>query len=203
MISAANEPAGLPSLLRRRQDQLRREVEHAALALFAQRGYEAVTVEEIAAAAGISARTFYRHFPTKEEVLVGELRRAINSIAGYIEARPPKEPVVATLRRAILSQVRDDDREAFADWAKVISSDPLLFARVSGIAAAHRRVITELLAARLGVDPATHLQPGVIAASMLAAAEHALRLWLAAVSYTHLDVYKRQVLHRQGREDAA
>ncbi len=153
-------------------------MEKTALQLFAQRGYQAVTVDDISAASGISPRTFFRHFPSKEEVLVGELRRRNDAVAAYIAARPADESAVVTLRQAILSQVGDDDHDAFADWARIISSDPSLFARVSAIAAEQRPLITELLGARMSVDPATDLRPGVIAASMLAAAEHAFKVWL-------------------------
>jgi AcrR family transcriptional regulator len=183
-----------PTLLERRHEQLRLEVEQAALGLFAQHGYNAVTVDDIAAATGISARTFFRHFPTKEEVLVGELRRRIDRVAACITTRPASEAAVATLRHAILSEVKGDDRDASGDWARIISSDPALFARVSGIAAAQRSVITELLAARMGADPATDVRPGVIAASMLAAAEHALRLWFQGTGEDSLPVATEQAL---------
>jgi AcrR family transcriptional regulator len=192
------------TLLQRRHDQLCLDVEHAALGLFARHGYNAVTVDDIAAVAGISARTFYRHFPTKEEVLVGELRRRIDSVAAYIVARPANESAVATLRHAILLQVKEADRETFGDWVRVISSEPSLFARVSGIAAVQRRNITGLLAARLGVDPATDLRPGVIAASMLAAAEHAFTLWFEGAGRDSLPTATERALAfvEQGLHDS-
>jgi AcrR family transcriptional regulator len=178
MTSTATGSNRSSSLLQRRHDQLCLEVERVALRLFAQRGYHDVTVDEIAAASGISARTFFRHFATKEEVLVGELRRRIDRAAAYIATRPSDEPAVVTVRRAILSEIGKGDAEGIGDWARIVWSDPVLYARVSGIAAAQRSVITELLATRMGVDASTDVRPGVIAASMLAAAEHAYRIWL-------------------------
>ena len=70
----------------------------------------------------------------------------------------------------------------------------MLFARVSGIATGQRRVITELLATRLGVDPKTDMRPGVIAAAMLAAAEHAFILWVDGASDESLSIVTERAL---------
>jgi AcrR family transcriptional regulator len=168
------------TLRERRSEQLRSEIEHVALREFAQRGYDAVTVDDIATAAGISVRTFFRYFPAKDEVLVAELRRTIDRIAADVAARPDEESAVEALHDALLSQVAvvDVDREVSGDWYQTVADNPALLAKAAAMASAHRRTVTDLLALRLGVDPATDLRPGVITSTMFAAADHASRVWL-------------------------
>ncbi|MGH4006284.1 MAG: TetR/AcrR family transcriptional regulator, partial [Pseudonocardiaceae bacterium] len=67
--AAAGEPAPRPGLRARRKAQTRQVIQAHALRLFLANGYDATTVEEIAAAAGVSHMTFFRHFPTKESVV--------------------------------------------------------------------------------------------------------------------------------------
>ena len=62
------------SLRDRQRAQIRADIRRAAFRLFVERGYDAVTTEEIAAAAGVSPRTFFRHVPTKEELLLAPVR---------------------------------------------------------------------------------------------------------------------------------
>jgi len=170
-----------PTLRQRRSEQLRSEIERAALRVFAQRGYSAVTVDDIATEAGISIRTFFRYFPAKDEVLVAELRRSIDRIAAELAARPAEESPVEALRHALLAQIADVgmDREVSGDWLQTVAENPELLAKAWAMASAHRLAVTDLLAARLGVDAATDLRPGVITSTMFAAAEYASRVWLA------------------------
>jgi AcrR family transcriptional regulator len=168
------------TLRQRQSEQLRGEIERVALRVFAERGYRAVTVDDIAAAAGISTRTFFRYFPAKDEVLVSELRRTIDRIAAEVAARPAEESAVEALHHALLSQVGvvHVDREISGDWYRTVAENPALLAKASAMSLAHRRAVTDLLAVRLGVDAAVDLRPGVITATMFAAADHASRIWL-------------------------
>src|SRR5262245_26209907 len=79
------------SLRPRQRAQIRTDIRRAAFRLFTERGYDAVTTEEIAAAAGISPRTLFRHIPTKDELLLGPLRHAGSSIITLLERRPARE----------------------------------------------------------------------------------------------------------------
>ncbi len=168
------------TLRQRRSEQLRSEIERAALREFAQRGYAAVTVDDIASAAGISVRTFFRYFPAKDDVLVAELRRTIDRIAADLATRPTEESAVEALRHALLSQVAvlGVERVVPEDWYQTVAENPDLLAKASAMASAHRRAVTDVLAHRLGVDAATDLRPGVITSTMFAAVDHASRIWL-------------------------
>jgi AcrR family transcriptional regulator len=81
----------------------REAVLDAARRLFAERGYEATSVREIADAAGVGERTFYRYFDGKRGVLDDELRRWIEAVAATIRGRPADEPALVAVERAIVT----------------------------------------------------------------------------------------------------
>lgn len=90
------------SITVRRVAQSRSELAEAAARLFVAHGYEATTVDEIARAAGISVRTFFRYLGAKEEVIDadGLLERRIAVFAAALSARPPGEALLDSLRAA-------------------------------------------------------------------------------------------------------
>ena len=86
--------------------------------LFADKGYEATSVREIAEDAGVGERTFYRYFDTKEALLDDELQRWMNVVADAIRARPQQEPPLAAIEEAIvaLSEALAAEPEARPEW---------------------------------------------------------------------------------------
>jgi AcrR family transcriptional regulator len=84
--------------LRRVRERLR--IEKAALKLLLERGFEAVTAEDIAEAAEISRRTFFRYFPSRDEVLCGVYLRALLHLFDLLRARPLQETLVEALVNA-------------------------------------------------------------------------------------------------------
>src|SRR5579883_2652274 len=85
----------------RRRQVLLSEYERVALELFAARGFKAVTVDDIADAAGVSARTLFRYFPTKEEFLLAYPRRSMGVMVDIIAGLPPSPTPVATAWAAL------------------------------------------------------------------------------------------------------
>lgn len=79
------------------------------MALFRERGFDATTVDQIAAAAGISRRSFFRYFETKEDVVLGDLAALGERVRVALQARPPAESAWEALRAA-LSTLRDPDQ---------------------------------------------------------------------------------------------
>ena len=75
----------------------------AAMRLFAEQGYDATTVADIASAARVTHRTFYRYFDSKEALLSHEFGSWLTMLADAIRARPAAEPPVTAVRRAMLS----------------------------------------------------------------------------------------------------
>jgi AcrR family transcriptional regulator len=90
-------PAGLRERMRRTVLQ---EIADVALQLFTERGYETVTIDDIAAAAGLSRRSVFRYFSTKEDIVVGKFDFVADDMLNRLRARPPAEPVWESLRRA-------------------------------------------------------------------------------------------------------
>ena len=83
---------------------MRDRIVAAALRLFAEHGFDAVTVEEIAVAAGISLSTLFRHVPGKDELLVDVVRTGRARIVANFERRPAAEPASKSLAQAILQR---------------------------------------------------------------------------------------------------
>src|SRR5262245_27083557 len=105
--------APTPGLRARKKAQTRRALQREALRLFLAQGYAATTVGEIAAAAGVSHMTFFRHFPRKEDVVLADDYDPL--IAELIAARPADEPALDAVRRALaegLARVYAADRDA-------------------------------------------------------------------------------------------
>jgi len=79
-------------LRERKKAATRQALQTAALRLFAERGYQATAVADIAAAAGVSERTFFRYFASKEDIALQDVARVLPRLQRAIEERPPSEP---------------------------------------------------------------------------------------------------------------
>jgi AcrR family transcriptional regulator len=141
------------------------QLEAVALRLFEERGFE-ITVEEIASEAQISARTFYRYFPAKDDVLQLQIDRRSADMEAALAARPADEPPLHSLRVALTDVVSAEDQELLRRWIAVIIATPaVLKGVVGGIHLKGHRVLAEFLGARLGV-PSDALVPTMLAAAV-------------------------------------
>ena len=86
--------------------KMRRELAAAAMELFATKGYEATTVDEIAAAAGVARRTFFRHFRSKEEAIFPDHDDTLVRAEAVLDAAPPHEHPLDTVCRGIKEVMR-------------------------------------------------------------------------------------------------
>src|SRR4051812_17485169 len=82
------------------REMIRERLSSAARDLFAERGFDHVTVDEITEAAGVSRRTFFRHFPTKEDAIFGQMELLGRGIAGTLASCPDEMSAWAALRVA-------------------------------------------------------------------------------------------------------
>jgi AcrR family transcriptional regulator len=164
----------------RRRDLVARDIRRTALALFDERGFDGVSVQDIAEAMGMSARTFFRYFASKDDILLDYQRHLDERLCEALRARPAREGAVTALRAAFIatSTVAPEDHDAVVARARVLTAAPGLRARAQGERAFGSQEIARLLAARMGVDTATDHRPLVIAAVMLAAAVAAWDHWL-------------------------
>jgi AcrR family transcriptional regulator len=141
------------------------EVEKVALGLFESRGFGEVTVDEIAAEARISPRTFYRCFATKEDVLQQRIDRRAEALRAALAAQPAEELPVHGLRVAYTDVVANEDAELRRCWTGVVAATPsVLNGVMGGILLKTQRVIAEFLGDRLGM-PSDSLVPMMLAAA--------------------------------------
>ncbi|GAA1301807.1 TetR family transcriptional regulator [Saccharothrix xinjiangensis] len=164
-------------LREQRKARTRRAIQEHALRLFLDQGYDATTVEEIAAAAGVSHMTFFRYFPTKEAVVEDDDYDPF--IADLVRARPAGENPLEALRAALrtgLDAVLDTDRDAVYARTRLIVTTPALQARQWHNTATTGDLLATALAdrERRPVD----LRLRVIAAAATAALTTALTAWV-------------------------
>lgn len=159
----------------------RRQLEQVALTLFSERGFEATTVEEIALAAGIGRRTFFRYFSSKNDAVWGEFEQGLTDLRDQLAAVPPERPLLDALREAVLDFNRFGRDELPLHRARMalILSVPALQAHSTLRYAAWRAVVADFAAQRRG-ESADALLPQLIAHSCLGAAMTAYEQWLAS-----------------------
>ena len=167
-------------LREQRRERNAREIQQAAMSLFADRGYAAVTVEDIAGEAGISERTFFRYFTSKDHLLVAEASRRIEVIHESLTGQPDDLDAWTALRNAVLDQSTSEEhigRNA-AIWAHLTKEAPALLAKMimHGALEGTHNIEVEL-ARRLGV-PDTDALPDVMMRVTLAAVQSAYLRWL-------------------------
>ncbi|MEU6972982.1 TetR family transcriptional regulator [Kitasatospora aureofaciens] len=168
-----------PSLAERKRRLVADELTGAALRLFAEHGFDAVTVDDIAASTGMSKRTFFRYFASKEDVVVRFLTELGGGMRAELAARPPGEPPSTALRNAVRAAV--DACAGHSDRTlrvvRLILGTPALRARFLERQAQWRDELAAVLADRLGLDSATGLHPRLAAGTALAAFDVVLQQW--------------------------
>jgi AcrR family transcriptional regulator len=136
-----------------------------ALRLFEEHGFAAVTVDEIAAEAQISPRTFYRYFPAKEDVLQVVIDRRSAALQEMLAAWPEDEPPLQSLTGALESVLSREDPVVVRRWITVVQATPsVLRAVVGGIQLNFQRVIAEFFGSRQGL-PGEALVPTMLSAA--------------------------------------
>ena len=178
-----NESAApVEGLRERHRKRTAADLEEAALALFCEKGFDAVTIDDIAAAADVSRRTFFRYFASKEDVILSDHPKRLDELAAALNRRPADEPALTALRHAILSLAGsfEEQRDHMLARFRLITTTPALEARSLCLQRNWETSVTAMLAARMGVDPAEDLRPGVVAATTMSAMRIATANWLAA-----------------------
>ena len=167
------------TLRERRRARTRDGIEGVALELFVEYGYEATTVEQIAEAALISPRTFFRYFSSKEDVVLARGREGMTLAARSLAERPSDEPVIESLRAVVevVAHLRDSDRERHLAWLRLVTTTPPLAAAFLELLHATERMLREFVATRLGLSPADRL-PRLVAAGFGTSFRVAAETWL-------------------------
>ncbi|MFC3991704.1 TetR/AcrR family transcriptional regulator [Actinoplanes siamensis] len=164
-----------------KRQQTRRALIRAALRLTDERGADRVTVDEISEAAGVSPRTFFNYFATKEDALVGDPLEGCADPRELLLAAPPG-PALAAVEAALAPAVRQiqDDRELWLLRLRVMMNNPQLLPRLAAGAATAEQEMTAAIAERLRLA-AGHPYPPVLAAVTGAVLRVALMRWAADV----------------------
>ncbi|SET88632.1 mycofactocin system transcriptional regulator [Geodermatophilus poikilotrophus] len=158
----------------------RARVEQAALDLFTLNGFEQVTADDIAEAAGISRRTFFRCFATKADAVWGEFSAHVDRLERLLAATRDDQPVLASICAAYV-EVNDyaaADLPILRQRMALILGEPALQAHSQVRYADVDRVVAGHVARRTGQSPVA-LLPRLVATSTRAAATTAFEVWLA------------------------
>ena len=141
----------------RRRVTSRAELEQAAFGLFAAHGFDATTVDEIAAAAGIGRRTFFRYFPSKNDIPWGAFEAELDRMRVRLKACPPEVPLMDAIRVALIdfNQVAPAQIPLHRRRMELILRVPTLLAHSTLRFTAWRAVIAEFVAERTGGAPTT------------------------------------------------
>ncbi|KNB54200.1 TetR family transcriptional regulator [Streptomyces caatingaensis] len=164
---------------------MRRKLAAAAMELFATKGYEATTVDEIAAAAGVARRTFFRHFRSKEEAIFPDHDDTLVRAAAVLDAAPAHENPLDTICRGIKEVMRmyAASPAVSVERYRLTREVPTLREREIASVARYERLFTRYLLVHF--EEGTHhdddpLLAEVAASAVVTAHNHVLRRWLRA-----------------------
>jgi AcrR family transcriptional regulator len=164
-----------------RRERVSRQLERTALTLFAQEAPEDVTVERIAAAAGISMRTFFRYFGSRDEVLAALPRSLVELLCARVRARPAHESVIEAFSAAVRESGSGDAdaSDLLLVWGLAAHRSPetVLVALARG-AVSTAAAFQATVCARLGVPP-DDLRGGAYAAALSGVVSFAFERWVA------------------------
>ncbi len=155
-------------LRERKKQRTAQAIEDAALSLFAERGFQATTIADIADAAEIAPRTFFSYFPSKESVLFGDFDETFQSLAEHLDARGDQSLLDAI--RAWIVELIDhgglpDERERRR--REIIDAHEELLAHERQLTTSFEALISVAAATELGAEPGD-LHPRIIAAATAA-----------------------------------
>jgi len=182
LISMSSTDGDIPpelGLRERKKRATRLALQHAALELVTSRGLDCVTVEDITDAVGVSPRTFFNYFATKEDALVDADPYLVEVLVARLQARPLNEPPLISLKHVFLkdaqriSQAKDIWRMRFALGAK----HPEIFHAATSATAKLDSALAQAIAERIDVDITHHPLPRLATGVASAARRAALHLW--------------------------
>lgn len=172
-----NQPG--ESLRDRKKRHTRAALERATLRLAAERGYDHVTVEEIAAEADVSVRTFFNYFASKDEALIGADPEAAPRMAERVLAAPAGVTPFEAFRDSVLAEITDELNSSRDLWLlrkEVLMQRPDLLVRAFANSAESEQRLAAAVAERAGL-PDSHLYPRLLVAAGTAAFRCAVTRW--------------------------
>lgn len=197
-----------PTLRERRHSETRRAIQAHAVRLFTDRGYDTVTVADVAEAAGVSAMTVYRHFPTKEDLVLVE--QPARLIAARVAASPPTQPLVRRVGGALVDAAAaltgsgdgpTANERFLLDCLRLMVETPALRARHLD----SQYLLQQAIVDALGTDAATpdaEFRARAATSACLAAMHTALTRWVEEDARTSLPELITRALAASFGDDA-
>jgi AcrR family transcriptional regulator len=177
-------PALAGSPVRRRdqqKDQTRFDLSLAAFELAREHGLASVRVPQIAAATGVSPRTFNNYFPSKEAAIVWPTTWRGSRLAASLDDRPADEPLADALAAAVAGLYEQDEVDGlpagwFRDFRALVAREPALHGEYLKATSAVEGALADAIARRLGVEQG-QLEPLVLAGAVAGAERAAVLYW--------------------------
>ncbi|WP_158604375.1 TetR family transcriptional regulator [Nocardioides mangrovicus] len=158
---------------------VRGEVLRVAWLLFGQQGFEATTIEQVAQAAGMSRRTFFRYFTGKDELILARLVDAGERVAALLAARPADEPVWTALRRSLDAVVvpQEVNGDAARRMLLLLEEEPAARSSMEERRRLWIETLTPHVAARLGPGRTAPMRAAAVCGAAIACLEAAQAQW--------------------------
>ncbi len=188
-----------PGLRERKKQQTREALSWAALRLAVERGLAGVLVEDIAAEAGVSPRTFNNYFSSKAEAIVWRHADRIRSVAELLRERPADEPLWDSLAGVAVLPFGDGSATPDPKWTagvRLILGEPELQGELLRAGLDAERALAAVIAERTGTDHGRDMYPLLVAAAVGVAIRVASEQWLRADPPVPLAVLLRDALGR-------
>jgi AcrR family transcriptional regulator len=157
-------------LRERKKQQTRLAIAEAARRLFGERGFDAVTVAEVAQEADVSEGTVFNYFPTKEDLFYSPMEAFEADLVAAVAQRKTGESVAAAFQRFLLERSAGlaERADLIATAVRVLSASPALRAREREISALYTQALTELIAEETG-KPRDDVEAAVVASALMGA----------------------------------
>ena len=154
----------------RKKQRTRQLIRDTAVHLFMQRGFDQVTIAEVAREADVSEATVFNHFPTKEDLVYGQMEAFEQELLDAVRDRPPGQSALAAYAGFVLAIrgliTEQQGPEQIAAWARLVLESPALVSREHEIFAQYTAALAKLLAEETGAGP-DDLTPWVAANALI------------------------------------
>ncbi len=163
----------------RKKQQTRQALRREALRLFGERGFDATTIQDITDAADVAPRTFFLHFGSKEDVLLGDARDGVAAFEEMLRERPADEDIFTAVRETVIGLLAADETpvEETRLQARLMIDDPSLVGRVFEHYVEFEAIIARAVADRYDLDAERDAYPRLLATCAMTAVRVALVLW--------------------------
>jgi AcrR family transcriptional regulator len=163
----------------RKKLQTRLALARAAMRLFEERGYAATTIDDIAAEANVSRRTFFRYFESKDEAFIVDPAGKLEALHVALAEGPPDEPTIAAVRRGLLALTAAYfEPDLVRAEARVGASEPAVMAAGLAYQVRWEDELAKEVAVDMGVDVATDPRPRILAHATVAIMRAGIDAWL-------------------------